>query len=139
MQNLKDKVAVVFAASGDIAGAVARAFSQHGAKVYVTARNPDAVKALAREIKAGGGTAETAKVDAMNETEIDNFLKKVVSDNGKFLSMTPVNNSDAKLPFHSNRCYLFINLAIDNLKKQAYQTSSHFRRHQQHKHPQRTH
>jgi len=83
MINLKDKVAVVFAASGEIAGAVARSFSQHGAKVYVTARNLDAVKALAHEIKAAGGRAEAAKVDAMNETEIDNFLKKVVADNGK--------------------------------------------------------
>jgi NAD(P)-dependent dehydrogenase (short-subunit alcohol dehydrogenase family) len=83
MQDLKDKVAVVFAASGEIAGAVARSFSQHGAKVYVTARNLDAVKVLAREITASGGKAEAAKVDALNETEIDNFLKKVVSDNGK--------------------------------------------------------
>jgi len=83
MQNLKDKVAVVFAASGEIAGAVARAFAAHGAKVYVTARRLDAVKALAQEIKANGGIAEAAKVDALNETEIDNFLKKVVQDNGK--------------------------------------------------------
>ena len=83
MQTLKDKVAVVFAASGDIAGAVARAFSRQGAKVYVAARNPDAVKALAQEIKANGGSAESAKVDALNETEIDNFLKMIVSENGK--------------------------------------------------------
>jgi NAD(P)-dependent dehydrogenase (short-subunit alcohol dehydrogenase family) len=83
MDNLKNKVAVVFAASGEIAGAVARSFAQHGAKVYVTARNLDAVKALASEIKANGGDAEAAKVDALNETEIDNFLKIVVADNGK--------------------------------------------------------
>jgi len=83
MKNLKDKVAVVFAASGEIAGAVARAFSQHGAKVYVTARNLDAVKALAKEINAAGGRAEAARVDALNETEIDNFLKKVAAENGK--------------------------------------------------------
>jgi NAD(P)-dependent dehydrogenase (short-subunit alcohol dehydrogenase family) len=83
MQNLKDKVAVVFAASGDIAEAVARAFSQHGAKVYVTARNLEAVHQLAREINADGGYAEAAKVDALNETEIDTFLKKVVADNGR--------------------------------------------------------
>ncbi|SHG73689.1 Enoyl-[acyl-carrier-protein] reductase [NADH] [Chryseolinea serpens] len=83
MKNLKDKVAVVFAASGEIAGAVARAFSQHGAKVYVTARNHDAVKALAKEINATGGRAEAAKVDALNETEIDNFLKKVIAADGK--------------------------------------------------------
>lgn len=83
MKNLKDKVAVIFAASGDIAGAVARSFSQHGAKVYVTARNVDAVKELAQEINENGGRVETAKVDALNETEIDVFLKKVASDNGK--------------------------------------------------------
>jgi len=83
MQNLKDKVAVIFAASGDIAGAVARSLSQHGAKVYITARNLNSVNKLAQEIKANGGRAEAANVDALNETEIDNFLKKVVSDNGK--------------------------------------------------------
>ena len=83
MQNLKNKVAVVFAASGDIAGAVARSISQHGAKVYVTARNLNAVNALAEEIKANGGIAEAAKVDTLNETEIDSFLKRVVTDNGK--------------------------------------------------------
>jgi NAD(P)-dependent dehydrogenase (short-subunit alcohol dehydrogenase family) len=83
MKNLKDKVAVVFAASGEIAGAVARSFSQHGAKVYVTARNLDAVKVLAQEINATGGRAEAARVDALNENEIDNFLKKVISDNGR--------------------------------------------------------
>src|ERR1700751_4571008 len=83
MENLKDKVAVVFAASGEIAGAVARSFAQHGAKVYVTARNLDAVKVLAEEIRVKGGMAEAAKVDALNETEIDNFLQQVIGDNGK--------------------------------------------------------
>lgn len=83
MKNLKDKVAVVFAASGEIAGAVARSFAQHGAKVYVTGKNLSAVKALAEEIEANGGRAEAAKVDAMNETEIDTYLQKVVADNGK--------------------------------------------------------
>lgn len=83
MQNLKDKVAIVFAASGEISGAVARAFSQHGAKVYVTARNTNAVKALAQEINTSGGQAEAATVDALNEVQIDSFIKKVVSDNGK--------------------------------------------------------
>lgn len=83
MQNLKNKVAVVFAASGEIAGAVAKSFAQHGAKVYVTARNLEAVRALAREIKDNGGQADAGKVDALNEAEIDSFLKKVVADNGK--------------------------------------------------------
>ncbi len=83
MKNLKDKVAVVFAASGEIAGAVAQSFSRHGAKVYVTARNFDAVKVLAHQIKASGGSAEAARVDALKEPEIESFLQKVILDNGK--------------------------------------------------------
>lgn len=83
MQNLKNKVAVVFAASGEIAQAVAYSFSQNGAKVYVTARRLDAVNRLAEELNANGGQAEAAKVDALNENEIDRFLKKVVAENAK--------------------------------------------------------
>jgi 3-oxoacyl-[acyl-carrier protein] reductase len=83
MENLKNKVAVVFAASGEIAGAVARSLAEHGAKVYVTARNLEAVKALAKKITADGGQAEAARVDALNETEIDHYLQKVVAGNGK--------------------------------------------------------
>jgi NAD(P)-dependent dehydrogenase (short-subunit alcohol dehydrogenase family) len=83
METLKNKVAVVFAASGEIAGAVARSFAKHGAKVYVTGRNLTAVKALANEIKADGGQAEAGKVDALNETEIETYVQKVVADNGK--------------------------------------------------------
>ena len=66
MQNLKDKVAVVFAASGEIAATVALSFSRHGAKVYVTARNLDAVKQLAREINAG----QTFRVDHLHRRRL---------------------------------------------------------------------
>jgi NAD(P)-dependent dehydrogenase (short-subunit alcohol dehydrogenase family) len=83
METLKNKVAVVFAASGEIAGSVARSFAQHGAKVYVTGRNLAGVKTLADKIKAAGGDAEAGKVDALNENEIDAYLAKVVADNGK--------------------------------------------------------
>ncbi|WP_316836764.1 SDR family oxidoreductase [Pedobacter nutrimenti] len=83
MENLKDKVGVVFAASGEIAGAVAKSFAEHGAKVYVTARNLEAVNALAKEIKANAGQAEAGQVDALDETEIDDYLQKVIKDNGR--------------------------------------------------------
>jgi len=83
MGNLKDKVAVVFAASGEIAGAVARSFAQHGAKVYVTARNINVAKDLAEEINVNGGHAVAGKVDALIEAGIDAYLQQVVEDNGK--------------------------------------------------------
>ena len=83
MENLKDKIGVIFAASGEIAGAVAKSFAEHGAKVYVTARNLEAVNALAKEINANGRQAEAGEVDALNETEIDRYLQKVITDNGR--------------------------------------------------------
>jgi 3-oxoacyl-[acyl-carrier protein] reductase len=83
METLKNKVAVVFAASGEIAGAVAESFARHGAKVYVSGRNLAAVKGLADKINTSGGYAEAGKVDALNETEIDAYLARIVADNGK--------------------------------------------------------
>jgi NAD(P)-dependent dehydrogenase (short-subunit alcohol dehydrogenase family) len=83
MSNLKNKIAVVFAASGAIAGAVAQSFAQHGAKVYVSGRNLETLKSLVDTIKKEGGKAEAAQVDAMNEAEIDQYFQKIISKNGK--------------------------------------------------------
>jgi NAD(P)-dependent dehydrogenase (short-subunit alcohol dehydrogenase family) len=83
MTNLKEKVALVFAASGAIAGAVAKSFAQHGAKVYVSARNLAEVEKLAKEINQKGGWAEAAEVDAMNEQAIENYIQKIVAENGR--------------------------------------------------------
>jgi NAD(P)-dependent dehydrogenase (short-subunit alcohol dehydrogenase family) len=83
MTNLKNKVAVVFAASGAIAGAVAKSFAQNGAKVYVTGKDLATVQILADEINKNGGWAEPHKADALNESDIEAIFQKVVEDNGK--------------------------------------------------------
>lgn len=83
MESLKDKVAVVFAASGQIAGTVAESFVRHGAKVYATARDLKSLDLLAKNIEANGGRVELGKVDALSEPEIDSFLQKVIDENGQ--------------------------------------------------------
>jgi len=83
MSSLKGKVAAVFAASGAIAGAVAQSFARHGAKVYVSGRDMKKVGALAGDIRHWGGMATAVRVDAMDEKEIDGFLKRVVEENGR--------------------------------------------------------
>lgn len=83
MANLKNKVAVVFAASGAIAGAVAKSLAEHGAKVYVSGRDVATVRILADDIMQNNGWAEATQVNAMNETEIDNYIAKIVAGNGK--------------------------------------------------------
>ncbi len=83
MTNLNKKVAAVFAASGAIAGAVAESFSNHGAKVYLAARNLEAAKALAAKINENGGWATAHKVDALDESAIESFIQHIIAENGK--------------------------------------------------------
>jgi NAD(P)-dependent dehydrogenase (short-subunit alcohol dehydrogenase family) len=64
---LKNKVAVIYGAGGGIGSAVARAFANEGAKVFLTGLHGAAVEAVAKGIVAAGGSAEAAEVDALDE------------------------------------------------------------------------
>ena len=79
---LEDKTAVVYAAGGAIGGAVARAFAREGARVFLTGRDVAKVDAVADEIAAAGGVAETAQVDALDEKGVEEHLDAVVSGAG---------------------------------------------------------
>jgi NAD(P)-dependent dehydrogenase (short-subunit alcohol dehydrogenase family) len=76
---LKNKVAVIYGASGGIGGAVARAFAREGAKVFLTGRDIAAVDAVATDIDS----AEAAQVDALDEQAIDAHLEKVIDSAGR--------------------------------------------------------
>jgi NAD(P)-dependent dehydrogenase (short-subunit alcohol dehydrogenase family) len=80
---LKNKVAVIYGAGGAIGGAVARAFAQDGAKLFLTGRLRAPVEALAKEIVSAGGVAEAAEVDALNEQAVDKHLKLVSDKTGR--------------------------------------------------------
>src|SRR5216683_2396925 len=57
---LTNKNAVIYGAGGAIGGAIARAFAREGAKVFLTGRRLASVDAVASDIFAAGGVAETA-------------------------------------------------------------------------------
>ena len=63
---LKDKVAVIYGAGGDVGGAVARAFAREGAKLFLSGRNLRKVEAVAADVNGRGGVAEAAQVDALD-------------------------------------------------------------------------
>ena len=93
---LQDKVAVVYGAGGAIGGAVARAFADEGAEVFVTGRVRGPVEALAEEIVAAGGSAEAAEVDALDEQAMDTHLQSVVDQAGRVdISFNAVGISDS--------------------------------------------
>lgn len=83
MNYLNDKVAAVFAANGAISSAVASAFANHGATVYLSGRKQEELEKLANNIRQQGGEAYTAVVDAMDEQQIDKHLSQIVATHAK--------------------------------------------------------
>jgi NADP-dependent 3-hydroxy acid dehydrogenase YdfG len=65
-----------------LSGAVARAFAREGAKVFLTGRTIAPIEAVAREIAATGGVAETAQVDALDERAVENHISVVANKYG---------------------------------------------------------
>src|SRR3979490_244716 len=80
--SLESKNAVIYGAGGAVGGAVARAFARDGARVFLTGRDKGVLDALAKEIAAAGGAAETARIDAMDETAVAGHLDNVVDTAG---------------------------------------------------------
>ena len=76
------KVVVVTGAGGLICGAMARAFAQCGAKVAALDLNEDAVKALAKELKAEGFICEGYKANVLEAEALEQVHQQVLADLG---------------------------------------------------------
>jgi NAD(P)-dependent dehydrogenase (short-subunit alcohol dehydrogenase family) len=95
---LKDKVAVVYGAGGAIGGAVARAFAQEGARLFLTGRRRAPVEAVAEDVVAAGGSADAAVVDALDEQAVDEHLRSVIDRAGRVdISFNAVGIPDTKI------------------------------------------
>lgn len=79
---LKNKNTIIYGAGGAVGGAVARAFAQEGATVFLTGRTLAAVEAVAKEISDAGGMAEAAQVDALDEQAVEQHISDVVQKGG---------------------------------------------------------
>jgi 3-oxoacyl-[acyl-carrier protein] reductase len=79
---LKNKNAVIYGAAGSIGGAVARAFAQEGARVFLTGRTLDTLQKVAGEITDAGGAAEVARVDAHDPEAIEQHLNEMIQKVG---------------------------------------------------------
>lgn len=78
---LRDKNAIVYG-TGVVGGAVARAFAAEGAKVHLAGRTSRSLERLAEEIRAAGGSAEAAQVDALDEAAVDAHADAVAARAG---------------------------------------------------------
>ena len=79
---LQNKVAVVYGGAGGIGSAVSRAMAREGARVFLAGRTMSTLDALADEIIAAGGSAETAQVDANDERALERHADAVARRSG---------------------------------------------------------
>ena len=79
---LEDKNAIVYGAAGAIGAAVARAFARDGARVFLAGRTLATLEEVAADIRAHGGMAEAAPVDAMDKAAVDAHADRVVATAG---------------------------------------------------------
>lgn len=96
---LENKVAVIYGAGGSIGGAIARAFAREGAQVFLSGRSHANVDALAQGIRANGGRAETAVVDALDEAAVNAYADKVAAQAGRIdISCNVIGVGDVQRP-----------------------------------------
>jgi NAD(P)-dependent dehydrogenase (short-subunit alcohol dehydrogenase family) len=94
---LENKNAVIYGGGGAIGGAVARVFAREGARVFLAGRTLAKLDAVAGEIRAAGGTAETARVDALDERAVDEHVDAVAASAGSIdMSFNLISYSDVQ-------------------------------------------
>ncbi|MER6807662.1 SDR family oxidoreductase [Spirillospora sp. NPDC000708] len=79
---LENKTAVIYGGGGSIGGAMARGFAAEGARVFLAGRTPATLDAVAEDIRAAGGLAETARVDALDGDAVNGWVDSVVETTG---------------------------------------------------------
>ncbi|OLB80123.1 MAG: 3-oxoacyl-ACP reductase [Actinobacteria bacterium 13_2_20CM_2_71_6] len=79
---LEGKNAIIYGGGGSIGGAVAQAFAREGAHVFLAGRTATALERVAEQIRSAGGAAETALVDALDETAVDRHADAVAASAG---------------------------------------------------------
>ena len=93
---LGNKNAVIYGGGGSIGGTVAREFSREGARVFLVGRTRENLEAVANDIKADGGAAEVAVLDALDEQAVDEHAQAVVSQAGSIdVSFNLITRGDA--------------------------------------------
>lgn len=79
---LRNKIAAIYGAGGSLGGAVARALAREGARLMLSGCNLDPVESVAAEIRAAGGDAQTARVDALDRGAVDAYVEGIVRRHG---------------------------------------------------------
>src|SRR4051812_12753957 len=94
---LEGRNAVIYGGGGSIGGAVARAFAREGATVHLAGRTQAKLDAVAEVIRAAGGRAQTAQLDALDERAVDAHADALVAEDGSLdISLNVISQQDVQ-------------------------------------------
>lgn len=79
---LEAKNAVIYGAAGAIGSAVARTFAREGARVFLAGGTLATLDAVAKQITAAGGEADTAQLDALDQHAVQEHADAVADKAG---------------------------------------------------------
>ncbi|WP_033263036.1 SDR family NAD(P)-dependent oxidoreductase [Amycolatopsis vancoresmycina] len=96
MTLLEGKNAIVYGGGGRIGAAVAAAFAAEGARVFLAGRTRGRLEPVAARIRAAGGRAETAEVDALDERAVDEHADAVAAEGGIGISFNLIAHGDVQ-------------------------------------------
>jgi 3-oxoacyl-[acyl-carrier protein] reductase len=93
---LTDKTAIVYGGAGAIGSAVARGFARAGATVHLAGRTLAKLDKVAEQIRADGGSAETAEMDALDKQAVDAHADAVAAKSGIDIAMNVISHGDVQ-------------------------------------------
>ena len=94
---LDGKNAIIYGGAGAIGSAVARAFAREGARVFLAGRTQATLDAVAGDIRAAGGRADTATLDALDEAQVGAHADAVAAEAGSIdVAMNVITHNDVR-------------------------------------------
>jgi NAD(P)-dependent dehydrogenase (short-subunit alcohol dehydrogenase family) len=120
---LDGKNAVIYGGGGSIGGAMARAFAREGATVHLAGRTQATLDRAAETIRSSGGRAETAVVDALDESQVDAHADRVAADFGSLdLTVNVISTGDVQGTPLAEMSFEDFNRPIHNLLRSTFLT-----------------
>jgi len=77
MENLKDRIAVVTGASGGVGKALAHELARRGARVLLTARDPQKLLRVSEELEPRGAAPRHWALDLTNDDAVQRFIAEI--------------------------------------------------------------